>query len=303
MIAAAVAKVSRVEFSNYRALRSVSLDLGDFTVLVGPNACGKSSVLAGLTAPLLLADRSAGSDASPMIVLELDDGTAIRKDPTVGQSPRGSSFHFDLAALRASTSVMQVHGLDASGANLVNVFASLGRRQQEALVEEFTELVPVFGDVNALPHSPGTHRLAFEDRWTASRQYDAAEVSDGSLLVLAYLVLHYQTNAVQLACIEEPERGLHPWLLAKMIDLLRKMSRGDVGDRRTQIVIATQSSDVLNHVEPEEVRFFARDPESGLVTITRAPTERPEWVRTLHAYENSLGALWLSGSVGGVPAE
>lgn len=296
-------KVARVEFSNYRSLRSASIDLGDFTVLVGPNACGKSSVLAGLTQAVSGPDLSAGSEGRPTVLLKLDDGTAIRKEPTVGHNPRGLTFHFDLAALRASISVTQAQVLDSSGANLVNVFASLGRRQQETLVEEFTHLVPVFGDVNALPHSPGTHRLAFQDRWTASRQYDPTEVSDGSLLVLAYLVLHYQPNPVPLACIEEPERGLHPWLLAKVIDLLRRMSRGDVGNRRTQIVIATQSSDVLNHVAPEEVRFFARDPESGDVTITKAPTDRPEWERTLDAYENSLGSLWLSGSVGGVPAE
>ena len=40
--------IDRVEFHNFKALRDVSLDLERFTVLVGPNASGKTSVLEGL---------------------------------------------------------------------------------------------------------------------------------------------------------------------------------------------------------------------------------------------------------------
>ncbi|HEU4534604.1 MAG TPA: AAA family ATPase, partial [Polyangiaceae bacterium] len=37
-----------VRFRNFKALREVDVKLGRFTVLVGPNACGKTSVLDGL---------------------------------------------------------------------------------------------------------------------------------------------------------------------------------------------------------------------------------------------------------------
>ena len=40
--------IHRVEFHNFKALRDVSIDLERFTVLVGPNASGKTSVLEGL---------------------------------------------------------------------------------------------------------------------------------------------------------------------------------------------------------------------------------------------------------------
>jgi energy-coupling factor transporter ATP-binding protein EcfA2 len=40
--------IEKVEFHNFKALRDVSLDLERFTVLVGPNASGKTSVLEGL---------------------------------------------------------------------------------------------------------------------------------------------------------------------------------------------------------------------------------------------------------------
>lgn len=40
--------IEKVEFRNFKGLRDVSLDLERFTVLVGPNASGKTSVLEGL---------------------------------------------------------------------------------------------------------------------------------------------------------------------------------------------------------------------------------------------------------------
>ncbi len=40
--------IRRVEFRNFKGLREVDLDLERFTVLVGPNASGKTSVLEGI---------------------------------------------------------------------------------------------------------------------------------------------------------------------------------------------------------------------------------------------------------------
>jgi energy-coupling factor transporter ATP-binding protein EcfA2 len=40
--------IDRVHFENFKSLKDVTLDLGRLTVLVGPNGCGKSSVLQGI---------------------------------------------------------------------------------------------------------------------------------------------------------------------------------------------------------------------------------------------------------------
>src|SRR5689334_12185939 len=37
--------IDRVQFENFKSLKSVRLDLSPLTVLVGPNGCGKSTVL------------------------------------------------------------------------------------------------------------------------------------------------------------------------------------------------------------------------------------------------------------------
>lgn len=40
--------IDRVHFENFKSLKNVTLELGRLTVLVGPNGCGKSSVLQGI---------------------------------------------------------------------------------------------------------------------------------------------------------------------------------------------------------------------------------------------------------------
>lgn len=40
--------IDRIHFENFKSLKNVTLELGRLTVLVGPNGCGKSSVLKGI---------------------------------------------------------------------------------------------------------------------------------------------------------------------------------------------------------------------------------------------------------------
>jgi AAA15 family ATPase/GTPase len=40
--------IDRVHFENFKSLQDVTLQLGRLTALVGPNGCGKSSVLQGM---------------------------------------------------------------------------------------------------------------------------------------------------------------------------------------------------------------------------------------------------------------
>ena len=149
--------------------------------------------------------------------------------------------------------------------------------------------------------SNGQAALRFEDAWQPGLWYQSGEVSDGTMLVAAHLTLPYQEQRVDLIAIEEPERGLNPYLLGELVALWRKMSRGEVGPRPIQIVLATHSAELLDHVQPEEVRFLSRDLETGAVRVEEAPTNQPDWRESFKTYQESLGSLWLSGNLGGVP--
>lgn len=64
--------------------------------------------------------------------------------------------------------------------------------------------------------------------------------------------------------------------------------------------MATHSPELVNHLHPDEVRFLRRNPQDGSVQVEAAPTQDPQWKSAPAEYE-TLGSMWLSGGLGGVP--
>jgi predicted ATPase len=180
---------------------------------------------------------------------------------------------------------------------------TLSRKQQVEAASEIVRLVPAFSDVDFIP-SPGEAgqvQMRFHDRWSPSVWYSPSEVSDGTMLVTAYVLVQFQRRQPSVLAIEEPERGVHPYLLGELVSLWRKMTKGEIAGRPVQIVLATHSAELLEYLEPDEVRFLSRDPESGATRIQEAPTGDEHWRDAYATYQESLGGMWLSGGLGGVP--
>jgi predicted ATP-dependent endonuclease of OLD family len=66
------------------------------------------------------------------------------------------------------------------------------------------------------------------------------------------------------------------------------MSRGEVGNRKRQIVLTTHNPLLLNYASPEEVRVFVRHPDQGTKVIPM--TEALDIDRLLKEF--ALGELW-----------
>lgn len=236
------------------------------------------------------------------------DGTGIRTpyqtSPNRPLPPRQHTvqhLHLNLAHLRTENLLAFATQLSLTGDNLTNVFSTLSRQQQTTIATELCRLVPMFSDVDLAPTGNGRHRLRFQDRWNSDLWFAPDQVSDGTMLVFAFLVLQYQNPPLDLITIEEPERALHPYLLDELIQFLRKLTTGEVGKQPVQVILATHSAELLEYVRPEEVRFLTRSAEDGSVQVNEAQTNTPHWQQVYKEYRESLGGIWLSGGLGGVP--
>jgi len=78
--------------------------------------------------------------------------------------------------------------------------------------------------------------------------------------------------------IEEPERSIHPYLMAKVIDMMKDASRNK------QIIITTHNPQVVKHAGIENILLVSRNKE-GFSTIIK-PSDKQE-VRTF--LENQMG--------------
>jgi predicted ATPase len=107
------------------------------------------------------------------------------------------------------------------------------------------------------------------------------------VLLTAFLALAYG-NTPGLLFVEEPENGLHYSRAKQVLELLRQVSTGEVGNRARQVIVTTRSPIFLNLVRPEEVRIFRRV-EGGGVQIT--PLQDVPNIKVL-LDEFAPGELW-----------
>jgi predicted ATPase len=113
--------------------------------------------------------------------------------------------------------------------------------------------------------------------------------SDGTLKMLAYLVVLYDPEPPRFIGIEEPENFLHPRLLPELAEECRAASE------HSQLLITSHSPFFLNAMKAEEVRVLYRD-EQGFTQAVRACDI--QGVTDFIEAGASLGHLWMEGHFG-----
>ena len=181
--------------------------------------------------------------------------------------------------------------LSKSGDNLANVIQYLAEQHGDRLEQVFDALrrrVPRIERVLADVMADGRLLLQIKDA-PFSHPVLARFASDGTLKMLAYLVLLYDPAPPPFIGIEEPENFLHPRLLQELAEESRAASA------RTQLLVTTHSPFFLNGLQPKEVRVLWRD-EKGF-TQTRRASDLPG-VPQFVDEGALLGHLWMEGQLG-----
>ena len=181
--------------------------------------------------------------------------------------------------------------LTKTGDNLANVIQYLAEQHGDRLEQIFDVLrrrVPRIERVLAETMPDGRLLLQIKDA-PFSHPVLARFASDGTLKMLAYLVLLYDPVPPPFIGVEEPENFLHPRLLPELAEECRRASD------RTQLLVTTHSPFFLNALRPEEVRVLWRD-AAGYTQTRRVAdlTGLPEFVE----HGALLGHLWMEGHLG-----
>lgn len=121
---------------------------------------------------------------------------------------------------------------------------------------------------------------AFEDPFLARH------VSDGTIKMLAYLILLYDPAPHPLLCVEEPENQLYPKLLIELAEEFRQYS-----NRGGQVFVSTHSPEFLNASRLKEVFWLVKS--EGYTQVKRAIDDEQicDYVRE----GDQLGYLWQQG--------
>jgi predicted ATPase len=181
--------------------------------------------------------------------------------------------------------------LSRTGDNLANVIQYLGEQHPDRLDKIFEALrsrVPRIEKVLAEAMPDGRLLLTIKDA-PFDNPILARFASDGTLKMLAYLVLLYDPEPPPFIGIEEPENFLHPRLLVGLAEECRAASE------RGQLLVTTHSPFFLNALAPKEVRVLYRDADGYTQACLASEIEG---VKEFVEEGALLGNLWLEGHFG-----
>ncbi|MEM9596365.1 MAG: AAA family ATPase [Acidobacteriota bacterium] len=185
--------------------------------------------------------------------------------------------------------------LKGDGANLSSVLFDLCRGQdRKAEILEFIRDLPEqeIRDIDFIETARAEVMVQLEESFGGSaRTWDAPNLSDGTLRVLAVAAALLSSEQGSLVIIEELDNGVHP---SRADALLRNISRV-AEQRRLRVLLTTHNPALLDAVPdeaiPDVVHCF-RDPETGASQLARLE-ELPDYARLL-----ALGPLGRSMAAG-----
>lgn len=198
-------------------------------------------------------------------------------------------FDFHIQAAKAD---QQTGGhaevLDKNGGNLALVTDFLYHNHRDVfdkIRHNLPSRIPGISGVEAKTMDDGRVLLRFRDDSFESPIL-ARHISDGTMRMLAYLVLLHHPKPHPLLGVEEPENQLHPFLLAELAEEFRQYA-----NKGGQVFVSTHSPDFLNAARLDEV--FWLDKQKGFTDIH--PAASNEQVKAYMEDGDKMGRLWQEG--------
>lgn len=342
--------LTNIHIERYKSLYDVTIDLESLTVLIGPNASGKSNICEAIYFLSKLIQHIEEQPKREGMSVPLSTLSQIIHDANLGQSSISSkfwrgekavmrfeinttgtrkgefpvlSFPSEFVALPLQRELVSALdnvkiydfnpqsisseqdasvAMSRSGQGVAYVLADIlfeSRDRFSELESHLMALIPTVGGISLERNSQNRYSLGLKDRFS-KYVIPAPDLSDGTLRILALLAALYETSAPDIICIEEPENGIHPWLLHKIIELLNRISQDGIGGHPVQFILTTHSVALLNYLKPEQIRAVELDRE-GRTVVHKLPVDNQRFQKALDTFDGELGELWFTDMFGGNP--
>lgn len=166
---------------------------------------------------------------------------------------------------------------------------SENRERFDSIETSLRERVPTIEYLRLRPVSQANRKVVGIDLRNGAK-LSADDLSDGLLLMLAYLVIANDEYCPPVLSVEEPENGIHPKQLREVLRLLFSLTQREINP--IQVIITTHSPYVLDFVPATSVRVFRRDKESGDVEVVPFAEMAP--IKEMLADGYTPGEAWYN---------
>jgi len=144
--------------------------------------------------------------------------------------------------------------LEFDGNNLVVVLKNI--MEDKELKYKFSLLIkkmlPFIEDVAIERFYDRTLIASIKERYTKKRYIPASFMSDGTINIIAFIIILYFENK-NIVIIEEPERNIHPSLISKVVSMLKEVSTDK------QIIVTTHHPEIVRYSDVNNLCLVKRD--------------------------------------------
>ncbi|MCL5960606.1 MAG: AAA family ATPase [Chloroflexi bacterium] len=216
-----------------------------------------------------LRDRKVGQNtfllANPLLFAIIPSASPLYAGPLTDTSV----YDFDPKLPKKAVPVSGKKELDEDGSNLAIVLKNITRFKENK--RKFTNLMknvlPFFDDIDTEKFADKSLFFKFREVYTGPSYLPASLLSDGTINITALITCLFFEDK-KLIVIEEPERNIHPFLISRVVEMLREASE------HKQIIVTTHNPEVVKHAGLEHLLLVSRD-KDGFSTVCR-PSEKSE---------------------------
>lgn len=201
-------------------------------------------------------------------------------------------YFLDPVALRAPSrgTGEKFDELGLHGENLASFLGRIKARPKDfaRLIERVRAHYPRLVDIHVRRKSYGWTHLEITEKWNGEQAtFNARQVSDGLLRLIAVAAMHEMREAPSVLLLDEIENGLHPRLLGGFVSMLEELTKSGL----TQVIATTHSPITLNYVSAPESVLLVTRAKGGGVQVT--PMDETKGFSELREQLN-LGELWYN---------
>ena len=180
-----------------------------------------------------------------------------------------STYDFDPKLPKKATPITGKAELEEDGSNLAivlkNILANAERKRK--LSNLLRDLLPFLDDLEVEKFADKSLLFKLRENYCKNEYLPASMISDGTINMTALIVaLYFEENT--LIIIEEPERNIHPYLISKVVSMMKDASQNK------QVIVTTHNPEIVKHADLQDILLVSRDKE-GFSTISR-PYEKEE---------------------------
>ena len=229
--------------------------------------------------------------------LELSPRTLLLETPFFTPVPPFAKF-FDNVSIydfdpRLSKRAVAITGkteLEEDGRNLAVVLKNIiaAKDNKRKFYNLLRDLLPFVDTLNVAKFAERSLLLRIRETYSPELYLPAYLISDGTINITALIIASYFEEK-PVIIIEEPERNIHPYLISKVVEMLKEASE------EKQIIVTTHNPEIVRHADLPNLLLISRDKE-GFSTISR-PGEK-EVVKTFLENEIGVEELYIQNLLG-----